>query len=278
MRNIIRKLNTKNPFFLIKTIVVILVIALVVFMYIRKTTAKHALPEEFTIEFGDGVNMEFVLINSGSFMMGSSEQEGDSDETPRHKVTITKPFYLGKYEVTQEQWKKVMGNNPSSFRGNDNPVDTVSWKDCIAFTEKLSSMMGRKLTLPSEAQWEYACRAGSIYKWFYVADDLNAGDYGWIDSNSGGTTHPVGLKEPNEWGLYDMYGNIQEWCLDWYQNPYADGEAVDPSGPKEGDSRVIRGGGWGDFLDNARSSYRNANGENEANDGTGFRCVLYLDE
>lgn len=220
--------------------------------------------------------MEFVLIKDGSFMMGSYEEEGDEDETPRHKVTITKPFYMGKYEVNQEQWIEIMGENPSEFKNSQNPVDTVSWQDCILFTKELSKLTQNNINLPTEAQWEYACRAETTTKWFFGADEEEAGEYGWIDLNSEGMTHPVGLKMPNNWGLYDMYGNVQEWCLDWYENPYSQTDEKNPEGPKKGESRVIRGGGWGDFPDNARSSYRNAIGEEIANNGCGFRCVLYL--
>ncbi|WP_099468967.1 formylglycine-generating enzyme family protein [Konateibacter massiliensis] len=244
-----------------------------VFIYERK--AENALPEEIRIELSAGVSMEFVLIEAGSFFMGSYEGEGDEDEQSRHKVTITEAFYIGKYEVTQKQWNLVMGDNPSHFEGTDNPVDTVSWTDSVAFTEKLSELAQRNITLPTEAQWEYACRSGSDTKWFFGASEESAGEYGWIDSNAQGTTHPVGLKKPNPWGVYDMYGNVQEWCLDWYADSYSGTASKDPQGAKDGASRIIRGGGWGDFPDNARSAYRNASGEEIENDGIGFRCVMY---
>lgn len=230
-----------------------------------------------TVDLGNGIKMEFVAIKDGNFMMGSLEEEGEEDETPRHNVSISKPFYIGEYEVTQAQWKEIMGYNPSHFLGDDLPVDTVSWDECQMFVEKLSNLTGYQVTLPTEAQWEYACRAGTTTHWFYGKSDENAGDYGWIDINSNGTTHPVGTKLPNPWGIYDMYGNIQEWCLDWYAEPYPNEEVIDPSGPDLGDSRVIRGGAWGDNSYYVRSGYRNANGVDGKTDGIGFRCVLMVE-
>ncbi|MFA9375852.1 MAG: formylglycine-generating enzyme family protein [Lachnotalea sp.] len=277
MRNSLKRFKIANLLFIFILIGLIGIFSLGFIKSIHKTSAINVASKELSIVLGDGITMEFVCIDSGSFLMGSYEEEGDSDETPRHKVTITKPFYIGKYEVTQEQWEKVMGNNPSELKGEKNPVDTVSWNDCIEFTEELKTITGREFTLPTEAQWEYACRAGTTTKWFFGDDENNADLYGWIDSNSQKTTHPVGMLQPNAWGLYDMYGNLSEWCKDWYQNSYLETEAVDPAGPEVGDSHVVRGGGWGEFPDNARSSYRNANGENGENNGTGFRCVMYLE-
>lgn len=277
MRNISKRFKISYLLFLFAIICLTGMISFGFIKFINKTTSKDTLPKEISIDLGDGITMEFVRIDSGSFMMGSYEEEGDGDETPRHKVTITKAFYIGKYEVTQEQWEKIMGENPSELKGEKNPVDTVSWKDCIKFTERLGEITGKKLSLPTEAQWEYSCRAVTTTKWFFGSDENVADQYGWIESNSQGTTHLVGMQKPNAWGIYDMYGNLQEWCMDWYQNPYSLGDAVDPLGPEVGDSHVVRGGGWGDFPDNARSAYRNANGENVGNNGTGFRCVMYLD-
>lgn len=238
----------------------------------------YEIPEEITLDLGNNIMMEFVYIDKGSFLMGSDEQIGDEDESPKHEVCISKPFYMGKYEVTQKQWKQIMGSNNSNFKGDDNPVDTVSFLECNEFAKKLSDITKKKVSLPTEAQWEYACRAGSDTKWFFGDDENDIEEYGWIDSNSNMQTHPVGLKKPNKFGLYDMYGNIQEWCSDWYTNPYLTDDKINPQGPKNGDSKVIRGGAWGDFPDNARSAYRNANGEDISNDGTGFRVVIEIEE
>lgn len=226
------------------------------------------------IDLGDNVKMEFILISSGSFTMGSGESVGDSDEMPVHKVTISRSFYLGKYEVTQEQWAEIMGNNPSEFKGNKNPVENVSWNDCQIFLKKLSEKVGKELELPTEAQWEYSSRAGTTTKWSFGDNEESAGDYGWIDINSDKETHPIGSKKPNQWGIYDMYGNVQEWCADWYANPYSKGDSKDPTGPELGQAKVIRGGGWGAIPDDVRSSCRNCNGVDGKNNGIGLRCVM----
>jgi len=192
------------------------------------------------VDLGNDVKLGMVLIPAGSFTMG------DDNEKPAHKVTITKPFYLGKYEVTQEQWEAVMGNNPSKFKGPKNPVEQVSWDDCQQFLVKLNtkaSGQGGKFVLPTEAQWEYACRAGSTSKFCFGDEEKQLGEYAWYNENSGGKTHPVGEKKPNNFGLYDMHGNVWEWCQDWYVK--YDADAVDdPSGPAMGANRVHRGGCW----------------------------------
>ncbi|OYO51550.1 hypothetical protein CG709_19070, partial [Lachnotalea glycerini] len=164
-------------------------------VYSYNHLSKDVLPKEINLEISDGVTMEFVLIDSGCFAMGSFEGEGDADETPRHKVAVSKPFYLGKYEVTQRQWEVIMGENPSDWKGNEYPVDTVSYNDCIVFTEKLSQITGKEISLPTESQWEYACRADTITKWSFGNKEEDITKYGWIDINSKGTTHPVGLKQ-----------------------------------------------------------------------------------
>ncbi len=170
------------------------------------------LPKERTIDLGNGIKLEMVLIPPGEFLMGSPDSDKDSFpfEKPQHRVRITKPFYLGKCLVTQEQWEAVMGSNPSYFKGPKNPVETVSWDDCQQFLSKLnakSAAGGGKFQLPSEAQWEYACRAGSKTRYCVGDDDSKLGEYASYDGNSGNKTHPVGEKKPNAWGLYDMHGN-----------------------------------------------------------------------
>jgi formylglycine-generating enzyme required for sulfatase activity len=210
--------------------------------------------------------------------MGTDEDnDPDSDASPRRRVTLTQPFYLGQYEVTQEQWEKVMGSNPSHCQGAKRPVDTVSWNACQEFLAKLQKRTGRKLALPTEAQWEYACRAGTSTPWSFGDSDATMGDYAWSDSNSGHTTHAVGEKKPNAWGLYDMHGNVAEWCADWYvKHAYSRGDATDPSGPASGDSRIARGGAWGDDSGYLKCTYRNCSGPDNATDGIGLRCVMLV--
>jgi formylglycine-generating enzyme required for sulfatase activity len=181
--------------------------------------------------------------------MGSPDSDKGrqvSDEKPQHRVRITKPFYLGKYLVTQEQWEAVMGNNPSHFKGPKNPVEQVSWDDCQQFLRQAQrevGVRGGKFQLPTEAQWEYACRAGSTTRYCFGDDESGLGEYAWYDKNSGNKTHPVGEKKPNAWGLYDMHGNVWEWCQDWYDGGYyANSPTDDPTGP--GSNRVLRGGSW----------------------------------
>jgi len=235
------------------------------------------LPKEWVLSVGN-FRMEFVLIPAGSFLMGSPDETGDGDEYPRHDVVISQPFYLGKYEVTQEQWEEVMGSNPSRFRGAKLPVETVSWKDCQVFLAKLAAKTGRKFALPTEAQWEYACRAGTTTFWSFGDTNAAVDEFAWGKSNSGGQSHPVGGKKPNPWGLYDMHGNVSEWCADRYaKHTYSNGVVVDPVGPtvQEG-SAVCRGGAWGDDPDLQRSAYRNCNGIGNAHHGIGLRCVLLV--
>jgi formylglycine-generating enzyme required for sulfatase activity len=219
-------------------------------------------PKELTVDLGKGVKLEIVLIPAGEFMMGSPDSEEDAFpfEKPQHRVRITKPFYLGKYLVTQEQWEAVMGNSPSHFNGPKNPVETVSWDDCQEFFKNLntqSAAVGGKFQLPSEAQWEYACQAGSKTKNYFGDDETRLGDYAWYVKNSDDKTHPVGKKKPNAWGLYDMHGNVWEWCQDWWKVGYdKDSPVGDPTGAATGARRVARGGGWYSPARYCRSAYR----------------------
>jgi formylglycine-generating enzyme required for sulfatase activity len=213
-------------------------------------------PKELAVDLGGGVKLEMVLIPAGSFMMG--DEKGEDRHKPVHKVSITKPFHLGKYEVTQEQWKAVMGNNPSRFKGASNPVEQVSWDDSQVFLGNLNAKaggQGGKFVLPTEAQWEYACRAGSTGKFCFGDDEEQLGEYAWYEKNSGKRTHPVGEKKPNAWGLYDMHGNVWEWCQDWY-GAYGAEAVTDPSGPIMGSFRVARGGCWNYPPSRGRSARR----------------------
>ncbi|WP_168119877.1 formylglycine-generating enzyme family protein [Paenibacillus sp. HB172176] len=233
------------------------------------------LPHHVSLDIGKGINMEFVLIEPGTFPMGSSVAE--EDEAPEHPVAISQPYYLGIYEVTQEQWVAMMGNDPSTFKGGKRPVDRVSWEDSQIFINKLQEKTDREFALPTEAQWEYAARAGTNTRWHFGDTESKLGDYAWFEGNSNDETHPVGQKEPNAWGLYDMYGNVQEWCKDWYGAPYAKEKASDPQGKASGDSKVLRGGAWGDDFTMVRSTYRNANGIDAKTSGTGFRVVMMVE-
>jgi formylglycine-generating enzyme required for sulfatase activity len=192
------------------------------------------------------VSLDLVLIQPGSFTMG--DDGGESDEIPAHKVTITKPFYLGKYEVTQEQWEAVMGANPSYSKGPKKPVENVSWNDCQEFVKKLNERLAgtsAAVRLPTEAEWEYACRAGTTTKYSFGDNESDLGDYAWYDGNSNNKTHPVGEKKPNARGLYDMHGNVWEWCRDWYDDKgYERYQRGDLTPPSSGASRVLRGGSW----------------------------------
>jgi formylglycine-generating enzyme required for sulfatase activity len=233
--------------------------------------------------YTNSIGVEFVLIPAGSFVMGADKNEkkawnvekaGDA-ETPQHKVSIGKSFYLGKYEVTQTQWTAVMGSNPSHFKGQNNPVERVSWDDAQEFINRLNQKEGHtRYRLPTEAEWEYAVRAGTTSTYFFGDDADQLGSYAW-KGNSGDTTHPVGQKQPNAWGLYDMYGNVWEWVQDWYGEEYYSGSpSIDPRGPSSGSSRVVRGGGWYCSAADCRSAERRGNSPGYRSDILGFRLAL----
>lgn len=226
----------------------------------------------------NSIGMEFVLIPAGSFMMGADKnfEDASDSETPKHKVTISKPFYLGKYEVTQAQWAAVMGGNPSQFKGRSNPVDSVSWDDVQVFIKRLNAKEGgNRYRLPAEAEWEYAARAGTESTYSFGDDADSLGQYAWYDGNSGEKTHPVGQKQPNAWGLYDMHGNVWEWVQDWYgENYYRRSPGTDPKGPSTGSYRMARGGGWADSAGGCRSAFRNGYTPDSRISSYGFRLAL----
>ncbi len=201
--------------------------------------------------------------------MGSNN--GDDNEKPIHSVTLTKPFYLQATEVTQGQWRAVLGDNPSYFQmGDDYPVEQVSWNDVQKFLSKLNALdPGKNYRLPTEAEWEYACRAGTSGDRYGELDAI-----AWYDRNLGNQTHPVGKKQPNGWGLYDMLGNVWEWCADWYGGDYyASSPSTDPRGPSSGQSRVLRGGSWLNYFSNVRSAYRGGLNPVNRYNHCGFRCA-----
>jgi len=228
----------------------------------------------------NSIGMEFVLIPAGEFDMGSpsTEKSRYSNEGPIHYVSISKAFYLGKYEVTQEQWCEVMGTNPPYFKGDDLPVETVSWNDAQNFVKKLNEKeVTEKYRLPSEAEWEYAARAGTTTRYSFGNDDSDLGDYAWYDSNSGSKTHSVGQKKPNPWGLYDMHGNVWEWVQDRYHSSY-DGAPTDESAWEDGSGSdlVIRGGRWRINASYCRSASRVNNDQVYSSFSIGFRLLQEL--
>ncbi|MDL2271678.1 formylglycine-generating enzyme family protein [Desulfovibrio sp. OttesenSCG-928-I05] len=219
--------------------------------------------------------MEFVLIPAGSFMMESSPDAKESaNSKAAFTVTISKPFYLGTCEVTQEQWEAVMGSNPAQFKGRNNPVEQVSWNDVQAFIHKLNQKEGmNRYRLPTEAEWEYAARAGSSTRYFFGDSEDTLDHYAWFWNNNDKNTQPVGQKQPNPLGLYDMYGNVREWVQDWYGS-YPMENRTDPTGPSSGSSRVGRGGSWRNDAGDCQSGSRSRNAPESRKDNLGFRLVL----
>ncbi len=246
----------------------------------RQTAAatRLGLPVEKAVDLGDGIKLELVLVPGGRFLMGSpAEEKGRSEDEAQHWVRITKPFYIGKYEVTQEVWEKVTGTNPSAFKGAKNPVECVRWDDCQEFLKNLNALGKERgqFRLPTEAEWEWACRAGTRTRFYSGGDEGALGDYAWSDANSGSTTHPVGTRKPNAWGLYDLRGNVWEWCGDWY-GKYVHGRMpkADPTGPVTGTSRVWRGGSWRRGAGYGRSSCRDGSHPAVGIHDMGFRVVV----
>jgi formylglycine-generating enzyme required for sulfatase activity len=226
----------------------------------------------------NSIGMEFILIPAGEFFMGSESRR--DDEKPVRKVRISNPFYLGKYPVTQMQWQTVMGNNPSKFTENLNrPVEQVSWENAQEFLRKLNELeQGKLYRLPTEAEWEYAARAGATTAYCFGDDSERLGEYGWYDKNSGGTTRPVGQLKANTWGLYDVHGNVWEWVQDWYdededyykQRPNPDS---DPQGPDSGMYRALRGGSWNEAARRVRVASRFGFEPGSRSVFIGFRCA-----
>jgi formylglycine-generating enzyme required for sulfatase activity len=209
--------------------------------------------------------------------------ERHGDEDPVRKVTISKAFYLSKFEVTQEQWMVIMGENPSVFTDKPNwrnhPVDNVSWNDCQYYIEKLNAMDLGTFRLPTEAEWEYACRAGTSTRFYWGQDSSNVELHqnAWGFSRAEGRSHPVGLKKPNNWNLYDMSGNVWEWCADW-RGPYLESDTLDPKGPKNGASKIYRGGSWFNEPAALRSANRHGHPPDTRGTNAGFRLVLEIND
>lgn len=238
---------------------------------------KNALKTEhksskFT-ETVNGVSFDMIAVQGGTFMMGSPETERERLSVEgQHNVTLSS-YYIGKFVVTQELWKAVMGNNNSYFKGFNLPIENVSWDDCQQFIHKLNQLTSKKYSLPTEAQWEYAARGGIMSNGYIFAGSNNLNDIAWHLGNSGGKTNTVGQKNPNELGLYDMCGNVWEWCLDWYES-YSDDFQINPIGPSYGSMRVFRGGSWFNLSDNCRVAYRNSVIPNYKYYYLGLRLVL----
>jgi sulfatase modifying factor 1 len=214
---------------------------------IRISPREETLPERKEALPDPKMAIELVLVKGGCFQMGDTFGEGKPDETPVHTVCVD-DYYIGKYEVTQGQWQSVMGSNPSYFKncGEKCPVEQVSWNDINQFLEKLNARTGKKYRLPTEAEWEYAARSGGKKERYAgTSSDVELGKYAWYSANSGGSTHPVGEKQPNSLGLYDMTGDVWEWCQDWYGDKYySSSPRSNPSGPLSGTRYVLRGGAW----------------------------------
>jgi formylglycine-generating enzyme required for sulfatase activity len=261
-------------------------VSVVAFAAIRGNSSKVSPiiispPQPFTADLGNGANLEMLYIRNGKFTMGSPpEEKGDEDERPQIKDVNISAFYMGKNEVTQAQWQAIMGNNPSKFQeSGQNPVELVSWNDAQEFCKKLSQKAGRQFRLPSEAEWEYACRAGTTTAYSFGNDASQLGEYAWYDGNSENKTHPVGQKKPNAFGLYDMHGNVWEWCQDVY-GKYGDdasdrirkiGKAV--GNENDNQDRLLRGGSWSRGARVCRSAIRIRNTADLRHNGIGFRVV-----
>ena len=214
-------------------------------------------PEPVMVERSSGLRLK--LVPAGDFLMGEPWFE---DSRPAHRVRIAKAFYIGIFTVTQKEWTRVMRTNPSKFKGSELPVENVSWEDCRTFIKKLNEAAPPGgFRLPTEVEWEHACRAGSRTIYHFGDDERSLVNHAWFSSNSKGQTHPVGQKKPNAWGLYDMHGNVSEWCQDWYDKEYyrhfCGDEIVDsPTGPESGYENVLRGGSWESEAMNCYSGVR----------------------
>ena len=225
----------------------------------------------------NSIGMELVLVPAGTFTMGGDyvAEQADENETPKHAVTFRTPFYIGRYTVTQSQWHCVMGNNPSYFEGPDKPVESVSHRDACAFLDRLNQKEDtNRYRLPTEAQWEYAARAGAESTYCFGTNRSLLPEYAWYQKNSDNRTHKVGRLTPNDWGIYDMHGNVHEWCWDWFdRNFYAASSTVDPQGPPDGLARSLRGGDWGSDDWYCRCAIRSLSSPDRRSPRVGFRVV-----
>lgn len=235
------------------------------------------------LDVGHGATIHYVYIHTGKFLMGSPDNEAGRNkyfpEGPQHEVTISKAFYLSVCEITRGQYQAVMGTMPDQgFVGiveeADQPIQLVSWNDAVEFCRRVSEKTGLTVRLPTEAEWEYACRAGSQTRFFFGDKEGNLEEYAWYEKNSGKLAHSVGQKKPNAWGLYDMCGNAWEWCSDWYFESYPAEKAIDPVGPLSGTYRVVRGGSKIDSASSCRSAARFNDTPDARHVAVGFRVAV----
>ena len=220
----------------------------------------------------NGVTFEMIYVEGGTFTMGCTSEQGNecyNDEKPAHQVTLSS-YYIGKFEVTQVLWQAVMGSNPSCFKGDNSPVEQVSWDDIQTFIRKLNLLTGHTYRLPTEAEWEFAARGGAKSNGYKYSGSNNIDQVAWYNGNSSSTTHSVGTKQPNELGIYDMSGNVWEWCQDWYGN-YSSYAQTNPTGASSGSYRDLRGGSWGSYPWRCRVSNRFNDNPVDRYDISGFR-------
>ncbi len=245
---------------------------------VKEITFEKSEVPQVKVFIANGVEFRMVKVNGGTFQMGSTS--GYSDETPVHNVTLS-DYYIGETEVTQELWQAVMGSNPSSFSGAQRPVEKVSWDDCQTFITKLNQLTGQRFRLPTEAEWEFAAKGGAQSRGYTYSGSNTIGDVAWYydnsyalgSSNPNYGTHDVATKAPNELGIYDMSGNVYEWCQDWYGS-YSSSAQTNPTGPTSGSDRVLRGGGWSSSAEGCRAEYRNKNTPTRRNSYIGLRLAL----
>ena len=238
----------------------------------RRNSTSHSGSTSSTVSLSAELNKlinNMVYVSGGTFIMGGDES---SDQTPTHSVTLSS-YYICKYEVTQALWRAVMGSNPSKFKGDNLPVEQVSWNDCQTFINRLNSYTGRNFRLPTEAEWEFAARGGNYSRRYKYSGSNYIGDVAWYADNSGNRTHPVGTKQANELGLYDMSGNVWEWCSDWYGS-YSSYSQSNPTGATSGFGRVERGGNWCGLARYCCSSHRSYYAPGNSFDDLGLRLVL----
>ncbi|WP_288607534.1 SUMF1/EgtB/PvdO family nonheme iron enzyme [uncultured Prevotellamassilia sp.] len=234
----------------------------------RNSTSHSGSTVSLSAELNKLIN-NMVYVSGGTFIMGGDES---SDQTPTHSVTLSS-YYICKYEVTQALWRAVMGSNPSKFKGDNLPVEQVSWNDCQTFINRLNSYTGRNFRLPTEAEWEFAARGGNYSRHYKYSGSNYISDVAWYCDNSGNRTHPVGTKQANELGLYDMSGNVWEWCSDWYGS-YSSYSQSNPTGATSGFGRVERGGNWCGLARYCCSSHRSYYAPGNSFDDLGLRLVL----
>ena len=272
---------TKKKATFVVTIVVVAIVAIWLMIPSNKNKVEEELAKITEASYSkgiltvNGIKYNMVRVEGCTFRMGAtSEQDCDAYdiEEPVHSVTLSS-YYIGKTEVTQALWKAVMGSNPSKFKGENLPVENVSWDDCQVFVRKLNSLTGQNFRLPTEAEWEFACRGGNNSLGYKYSGSDNIDNVAWFDCNSGRKTHFVATKSPNELGIYDMSGNVWEWCSDWYDK-YSSGAQANPKGPESGSGRVFRGGGWGGLAGSCRSSNRDCDIPAYRDYGLGLRLAL----